>query len=264
MTTITSTKLRRAGDTGYSKSDETRSRIIRAALKMFGELGFEGASTRDIATAAGVNPPALQYHFNNKEGVYIACVTHIIKQVHDALDDVLTAGQQAVTAQCDDETLIEAFCSIQKRIVDMTLCEPDVGGGREFMCREQAGLAPRLGDDLFHHGLTKPIMSVTSAIVGRLLGKPANDDETIFRTIAVSGITEVFNTLHNKTAGHHGWGSTTNEQVKLINQIVKESTVAVLRSLVLERTISAAGEIAPSKDVRQNAALVEAKSAILR
>ena len=239
MTITTSTKPRRAGDTGYAKSNETRSRIIRAALKMFGELGFEGASTRDIAAEAGVNAPALQYHFNNKEGVYIACVVHIIAQSREAFDDVLTAGQQALDAQCDDEALIEAFCSIQKRIVDLTLREPESGEGegeRAFMYREQAGLAPKLGNDLFHQGMTKPIMNVTSAIVGRLLGKPANDDETILRTIAVSGITEVFNSIHKNTAGHHGWGSTTDEQAKLINQIVKESTVAVLRALVVERT----------------------------
>ena len=236
MTTTTSTKHRHAGETGYSKSEETRSRIIRAALKMFGELGFEGASTRDIATEAGVNPPALQYHFNNKEGVYSACVALIIKHARAALDDVLTAGQKAIDAQCDDETLIEAFCAIQKRIVEMTLSEQESGGGREFMRREQAGLAPKLGDDLFHQGMTKPIMSVSSAIVGRLLGKPANDAETIFRTIAVCGITEVFNSIHNNTAGHHGWGPITNEQAKLIDQIVKESTVAVLRSMVVERT----------------------------
>jgi AcrR family transcriptional regulator len=236
MTTTTATKLRHAGDTGYSKSDETRSRIIRAALKMFGERGFEGASTRDIATAAGVNPPALQYHFNNKEGVYVACVEHIIKRVRDELDDVLTVGHEVADSQCDDETLIEAFCSIQKRFIDMILKAEESEGSREFMYREQAGLAPKVGNDLFYQGMTRPIMSVTTAIVGRLLGKPANDDETIFRTIAVSGLTEVFNSIHKSTAGHQGWGSLTNEQIRLIDQIVRESTVAMLRSMVLERT----------------------------
>lgn len=236
MTNTTATKLRHAGDSGYSKSDETRSRIIRAALKMFGEHGFEGASTRDIATEAGVNPPALQYYFNNKEGVYIACVEHIIKIVQDKLDDVLSAGQQAIDAQCDDETLIEAFCSIQKRFIEMILNTPGSEGSRQFMYREQAGLAPKLGNNLFYQGMSKPILSVTAAIVGRLLGKPANDDETIFRTIAVSGITEVFNNIHSSTAGHHGWGPLTNEQARLIDQIVQQSTVAVLRSMVVERT----------------------------
>ncbi|OXH87118.1 TetR family transcriptional regulator, partial [Burkholderia multivorans] len=48
-----------------------------AAIELFGERGFAGASTRDIAAKAGVNAPALQYYFENKEGVYRACVESI-------------------------------------------------------------------------------------------------------------------------------------------------------------------------------------------
>ena len=152
------------------------------------------------------------------------------------IDDVLAMGQGVADGPCDDETLIEAYCSIQKHFIDMILYADDPDGAREFMYREQAGLAPKVGNELFHRGLTKPIMSVTTAIVGRLLGKPANDDETIFRTIAVSGITEVFQSIHNNTAGHQGWGSLTDEQAKLIENIVRKSTIAMLRSMVHERT----------------------------
>ena len=57
---------------GYARGEETRARIISAALKLFGQRGFDGSSTRDIATAAGVNAPALQYYFDNKEGDFVA------------------------------------------------------------------------------------------------------------------------------------------------------------------------------------------------
>jgi AcrR family transcriptional regulator len=54
---------------GYTRGEETRARIIAAAMRLFGEKGYEAASTRDIAAAAGVNAPALQYYFDKKEGV---------------------------------------------------------------------------------------------------------------------------------------------------------------------------------------------------
>ncbi len=38
-------------------------RLIRAALNAFGRQGFEAASTRAIAGAAGANLAALPYHF---------------------------------------------------------------------------------------------------------------------------------------------------------------------------------------------------------
>jgi TetR/AcrR family transcriptional regulator, regulator of cefoperazone and chloramphenicol sensitivity len=74
-------KHRHAAEGGYQRGEETRARIVTAALKLFGERGFEGASTRDIATSAGVNAPALQYYFDNKEGVYLACIDHIVSRV---------------------------------------------------------------------------------------------------------------------------------------------------------------------------------------
>src|SRR6185312_1309491 len=70
-------RLRRPPAGGYARGDETRERIIDAAVKLFGERGFAAASTRDIATAAGVNAPALQYYFENKEGLYQACAEFI-------------------------------------------------------------------------------------------------------------------------------------------------------------------------------------------
>ena len=68
---------RHRADAAYARGEETRRRIIDVALRLFGERGFEGASTREIAKAAGVNAPALQYYFDNKEGVYRACAQYI-------------------------------------------------------------------------------------------------------------------------------------------------------------------------------------------
>lgn len=40
------------------------------ALKVFARDGFEGASTRDIARAAGVNHSLIPYHFGSKDGLW--------------------------------------------------------------------------------------------------------------------------------------------------------------------------------------------------
>jgi TetR/AcrR family transcriptional regulator, regulator of cefoperazone and chloramphenicol sensitivity len=89
---------------GYARGEETRARIVTAALKLFGQRGFDGASTRDIATAAGVNAPALQYYFDNKEGVFVACVEHIVKRVWEYLSQVVERAERAVAAEADDRS----------------------------------------------------------------------------------------------------------------------------------------------------------------
>jgi AcrR family transcriptional regulator len=57
---------------GEPASSSTRERILEKAERLFAEFGFDGASIRQIALAAGVPMALLGYHFGSKEGVYRA------------------------------------------------------------------------------------------------------------------------------------------------------------------------------------------------
>ncbi|MFA5890518.1 MAG: TetR/AcrR family transcriptional regulator [Actinomycetota bacterium] len=48
---------------------ETKNEILDAADLLFGRLGFEGATTREIAEASGANKALIHYHFGGKEGL---------------------------------------------------------------------------------------------------------------------------------------------------------------------------------------------------
>src|ERR1700747_1053947 len=111
---VRAVKHRHTAEGGYARGEETRARIVAAALRMFGERGFEAASTRDIATIAGVNAPALQYYFDNKEGLYLACVEHIVKRVWEYMSDGIAAAERAVAENKSDAELIDAYCNIQE------------------------------------------------------------------------------------------------------------------------------------------------------
>ena len=49
-----------------------RERILQAAERVFGQSGFDGASMRRIADAAGVPVALVSYHFGSKDGLYRA------------------------------------------------------------------------------------------------------------------------------------------------------------------------------------------------
>jgi len=51
------------------KSEETRLRILNAALKLFHDRGFESATMRDIAEEAGVATGAAYYYFPSKDAI---------------------------------------------------------------------------------------------------------------------------------------------------------------------------------------------------
>lgn len=49
---------------------ETRQLILQAAIQVFEQAGFEGASTREIAKRAGVVQGLVTYHFENKDNLW--------------------------------------------------------------------------------------------------------------------------------------------------------------------------------------------------
>ena len=69
----------------------TRERILNAALATFSEQGFDGATTRAIATRAGVNLGLIPYYFGGKEGLWREAVDRAFGDLRRGLADVLGA-----------------------------------------------------------------------------------------------------------------------------------------------------------------------------
>ena len=73
------------------KSEETRQRILTAALGLFHERGFEVATMRDIAKAAGVATGAAYYYFASKDAIvmdfYQRSCTEMQPKMEAALKD---------------------------------------------------------------------------------------------------------------------------------------------------------------------------------
>jgi AcrR family transcriptional regulator len=55
-----------------AKAEETRDRILDAALRLFRERGFEQTTMRDVATEAGVATGAAYYYYRSKEDLVMA------------------------------------------------------------------------------------------------------------------------------------------------------------------------------------------------
>ena len=54
------------------KSEETRERILEAALKLFHDRGFDSTTMRDIAAKAGMAIGAAYYYFDSKDAIVLA------------------------------------------------------------------------------------------------------------------------------------------------------------------------------------------------
>lgn len=86
------------------KSEETRTRILEAALAVFGERGFERATMRDIATEAGVATGAAYYYFDSKDAIVMAFYERAQAFMHPHIEAAL---DQAETLEDGLRTIIQ-------------------------------------------------------------------------------------------------------------------------------------------------------------
>jgi AcrR family transcriptional regulator len=63
--------------TRAEQREQTRARIVEAAVESFAELGFDASSTRDIARRAEVTQGLLTYHFTSKDELWQAAADQI-------------------------------------------------------------------------------------------------------------------------------------------------------------------------------------------
>ena len=75
-------------------STVTRASLIEAAVREFATHGFDGASTRAIATRAGVHQPQINYHFASKLELWRAAVDELFSELHEETTAAM-AGQRA-------------------------------------------------------------------------------------------------------------------------------------------------------------------------
>ena len=75
----------------------TKEEILRLAVPLFAEHGYESVSMRDIAAAVGIQAPALYYHFSDKQSLYLAVMDHAFEGQLKRPLDALNSTEPALT-----------------------------------------------------------------------------------------------------------------------------------------------------------------------
>jgi AcrR family transcriptional regulator len=73
-----------------------RERILVAARQRFVQQGYRGLSMREIADAVGVSKPALYYHFQDKERLFLAVIDADLNEMEVLLDRIRAEGEPAL------------------------------------------------------------------------------------------------------------------------------------------------------------------------
>jgi AcrR family transcriptional regulator len=76
-----------------AKAEETRNRILDAALQLFRERGFAQTTMRDVATEAGVATGAAYYYYRSKEELVLAFYVRTDEEMREAFAKALAASK---------------------------------------------------------------------------------------------------------------------------------------------------------------------------
>ena len=74
---------------------EAKSRLLEAAVLLFGAKGYAGVGIREIAAAAGRNSSLISFYFGGKAGVHQAAVSLACRQVECLVDGFPTLPGEA-------------------------------------------------------------------------------------------------------------------------------------------------------------------------
>ena len=147
--------------------NETKACILEVATELFARRGFEGASIRDIAKAAGVNLAAINYHFQNKQNLYFS--------VMDA--NCLKMEKEIAELALDRPSVTELTLRIFDYFIERSF---EMRNSFKIILTEATGDMP--SKELVDNHIGPPGGEALFAAIEREVGNKASDDAKIWAT----------------------------------------------------------------------------------
>lgn len=171
-----------------TRSEQTRQKLIQAALEVIGTQGYELATTRMLTAHAGVNLAAIPYHFASKEELYRAAAEFLAERLKADQSGPMQALREAAEQSNGRDALIEALVefmlSMARNILSGELPQTWV----QFFLRSQADPADATGQ-IFRQAL-QPSRALVRTVVSLICG--GEPDSLPVRALAFSLFHQAF------------------------------------------------------------------------
>ena len=123
--------------------DQTRTRILKAAQRLFASSGYDGTTTRDLAQAAGVAEGTLFRHFANKKAILVEVATQGWVEI---LTDLLTELSEMGSYKAVAQVMRRRMWHFQKNADMMRVCFMEAQFHPELRDRIQSEVIVKMTD----------------------------------------------------------------------------------------------------------------------
>lgn len=208
-----------------SSSDQTRQALVRAALELFGDQGFEGTSTREIAAKANANIASIAYHFGGKDGLRDACADFIVDTIRGVAGRVLPVGNDGPEIPRDREAARKQMRLLLDTMSMFMMSRPEISPIVQFMLREMAHPSPAL--DRIYSGLVETVHMRLCQLWEAATGEPAESEETRITVFSIIGQVIYFRIGREVVMRRLGWSETGPREAGKIASAVKANLDAM-------------------------------------
>jgi TetR/AcrR family transcriptional regulator, regulator of cefoperazone and chloramphenicol sensitivity len=211
--------------------EATRQRLIDAALAVFGEFGFDGASTRMLADKAGANLAAIPYHFRSKEGLYRAAAQYIVDRMAEQTLPLLDEIEQALrNAPLPRDRALDLMHRYTDTLVAILVGSQEAGSWAAFIMREQ--LQPGAAFDVLYEGMMRRVDDAGTGLLASLFKRSKNDPTVNMKAIAILGQILIFRTCRQAALRRLGWKEFSAERLKQIQLMIRENVDLIVAGAV--------------------------------
>ncbi len=219
-------RVRAAANGGYQKGEETKERILDAALEEFGEASFLAVTTRRIAEAACVSLPTLQYYFGSKEGLYLACAEAIVAQYRRNTTAASEAAE-ALRKGCAAETARAHLKAVIGALAGFLVGSRKAARWTHFVARELRDPGPAF--EILYANLWRPGVEITARLIACILGQPENDPVARIQALLLISSLLVFQSGRSMSLRAMQWTTIGHEELAMVLSGLKAQIDAIGR-----------------------------------
>jgi TetR/AcrR family transcriptional regulator, regulator of cefoperazone and chloramphenicol sensitivity len=232
----------RSSPNGQTRSDATRAALIAAATEVFARSGFEAVGTREIASAAGVHPALIGYHFGGKEGLYLAVFEHIASTMEQRVGPAL-AGIEAALAEPAEPAAASArglamLCQLCDAMM-ATLADEASGPWGPLMMREQQSPTPAF--DLIYERFMQRMLGAMTKLV-RVVDASRSEPAARLTVVSIMGQIMVFRVARAGVMRHLGWRQLGPAELALAQDAVRDNVRRMCTAAVREASAERRGQ----------------------
>jgi AcrR family transcriptional regulator len=216
----------KSGDSPTKRGDDVRLKLIDAAIETFGRYGFEGASTRMMATAAGVNLQAIPYYFGGKEGLYLAAADHIA----DRLTILVGPVGERIRARLgggDTPTPAEAralLCELLETIAHVLVADESATWAR-FIVGEQ--MQPTAAFDRLYDKIMARLLEAARGLIGTIRGEDPACEPVRLCAVTLLGQILVFRVANAAVMRQLSWSEIGAREFAAIRDTLHQAVAAI-------------------------------------